>query len=788
MINTITYSIAQLFNYLKRDRVFSYVNILGLAVGLTAVLCISLYVVREINYDRFHQNGDRTYRLSIAISGDGISEENCQFTPPVGPTVKAEVPEVEQYTRISVDNRFIASFNNTFIMLNAVCYADTSFFDIFTFPLIEGDPHTALAVPFSVVLTEESARKIFGNENPLGKTISLDMYNYTVTGVAKEPPINSHLQFDALTSFSTLYKLPNLALDWDGGNAYITYFRLNKNADLESAKTKIQKVIWDNLGKNYAEGGWHMSSNLHPLSDLYLFYERGSDVLRMALIIFSFLALIILTIACINFVNLTTVRSLKRTKEASMRRAFGASRLGLVRQFLGESLFISMVAFVLSILLFKIIQPYYEQIAGTLPDASLIFLAISVVFLLTVITGIIGGSYPAMRLSTLKLSYVDKSSTILVKGNKKTMQNILIITQFVCSVIMIVSTITITKQLSFMRNMDLGFNKDNILFLPFNGVKAAERASILKERILHLSEVSYISATSAIPGYGFTANGYRPEGIGHSIIINVIDTDEDFLNVYDIKLKEGRYFSANEHENLYYIVNEAFVKKFGWENNAIGKTIERDDPCEIIGIVRDFNFSKLHSKIEPLIITNYPWQGRFNLLSIKYNTSDIEAFIEKIEKIWKEINPDVIFEYYFSDKYYDNLYNQEKVFRKLFVVFSLLALIIAASGIFTLMAYTVVQRRKEIGIRKVMGASIGDILFMLLKQTGIQLLIANLIALPVAWFFAQELLKDYAYRISLGIDIFISALVISCLVALLAVGYQALRAAMRNPAREIGGS
>ena len=781
-------NIIGLFSYLKRDKVFSLVNIFGLAVGLTAVLCITLFVVHQINYDNFHQNGDRIYRLSITTSGDGIDSQSSQFTPPIGPAAKAEVPEIEEYARISFTTRFVVAFNDKFIMLNDVFYADTSFFDMFTFPLLAGNPKTALAVPFSVVLTEEAAHKIFGNENPLGKSIRLDIYDYTVTGIVKPPPVNSHIQFEALTSFSTLYKLPDKFLDWDGGWAYETYFRLHNNANLEAAKTKIQAVIWENLGKYYTESGWHLSGDLHPLLDVYLYHEYGSDSLRMGLVVFSILALIILAIACINFVNLTTVRSIKRVKEASMRKAFGAGRFGLVRQFLGESLLISTIAFTASMLLFKIIQPYYEQISETLLVTNLSIKALIFVFILSVITGIIGGSYPAMRLSSLNLSYADKSSTGSFKSKKNILQNILIVIQFACSVILIVCTITLSKQLKFMRNMDLGFNKEGILILPFNGNIAADRASVLKERLLHLSEVSSASATSAIPGFGFTSNGYKPEGIEHSVMINVVDTDDDFLEVYGIKLKEGRFFSSSAHEKSFYVVNEAFVHKFGWDANAIGKTVERDGINEIIGIVHDFNFAQLYTKIAPLIITNNPWQGRFDLLSIRYSTPDLPAFISKIENIWKEINPDVIFDYHFLDNLYENSYSQEKIYRTLFAVFSMLAIILATLGIFTLMAYTVVHRKKEIGIRKVMGGSIGDILILLLKQTGIQLLIANLIAIPTAWLAAQQLLEEYAYRTHLGIDIFIIAVIISCLAALLAVGLQALRAAMSNPVRAINGN
>ena len=769
--------------YLTRDKTFSLINIFGLAAGLTAVLCIALYVAREASYDRFHHNADRIYRFNITFAGEGMEQDSHYFTPPVGPAMKSEIPEIEEYTRIAPYRTFIATYNDKAIKLTDVCYADTSFFDMFKFALVRGNPQNALAAPFSIVLTEESASLIFGDLDPMGQTVRLDMNDFTVTGVIKSSPVNSHLQFNALTSFSTFYRSGNVPMDWNGGNQFITYLRLHKNTDVEVAKAKMQQVIWENLGKMYAQAGWTLTGDLHPLTDLHLYHDESAKYIRIGLIVFSALALIILAIACINFVNLTTARSMRRVKEASMRKVLGAKRAGLVKQFLGESLLIAMAAFVLSLFLFKIFQPYYVQLAGDLPGTGLAVTVIGIVLVLTVITGIIGGSFPALRLSSLNLSEATKGGGKV--KSKHRLQSILIVLQFASSIFLIVCTIAATSQLSLMRNMDLGFNKEGILMLPFNGKTAADRGDLLKQRLRGLAEVRAVSATSQVPGNVSASNGYRPEGMENSILINVLDVDEDFLDTYNIKLQAGRFFSGFEQDKIFYVVNESLAKTFGWNDEALEKTIYRNERHEIIGIVSDFNFAPLYNKIEPLIITNDPEGGSFSVTSIKYQTVDIQAFVEKINTIWNEVNPDVPFEYHFFDELYDKQYRMEMDFRALFAVFATIAILLAALGVLSLMAYTTEQRRKEIGIRKVLGASVGEILVMLLKQTGIQVLIANILAWPFAWWIVQMGLSYFAYRIPLGPVIFIMAFLLSAIAALLAVGFQALKAATANPVNAI---
>ena len=770
--------------YLTRDQAFSYINIFGLAAGLTAVLCIVVFAVRETNYDRFHRNGDRIYRVSFVVSGSGMEQESYVNTPPAGPAMKAEIPEVEEYARMSTPRSFSVLCNDQPAKLNDVCYADTTFFDMFTFPLVRGNSQTALTAPFSVVLTEESAYRLFGDQDPVGQVLRMDMNDFTVTGIVKAPPVNSHIEFDALASFSTLYRMPNVYLDWNGGNQYITYLRLHETAGIETVEAKMQNIIWENLGKYYAEGGWKISGNLQPLYDLHLYHDMESGFLRMSLIVFLPLAFIILAIACINFVNLTTARSMRRVKEACMRMVLGSGRFGLVKQFLGESLLIALAAFAASLILFWMVQPLFEQQLGALPDTRLMAAAIVAVFVFSVITGIIAGIYPAVRLSSLNLADAAKGGG-KVKRSKSRLQNKLIVMQFASSVFLIICTIAASRQLSLIQNMDLGFNKDGVFVMSLNGKAAADRAEVLKQRLQNLPEVSAVSATSAAPYGGFTSNGYLPEGMENIVMIHVVDVDENFLETYNIKLQQGRFFSGGEQDKYFYVVNESLAKTFGWNDEVLGKTIERNGKHEIIGVVNDFNYAPLFSKVEPLIITNDPWQGRFGLVSVKYRAAEVPAMVSKIENIWREVNPDLPFEYHFFDELYDSQYKAVTGIRALFAVFSLVAVILAVLGVLSLMAYATEQRKKEIGIRKVLGASVGEILVMLLRQTGVQLLIANLLAAPAAWWVVQMGLNTFAYRISVGPFIFIFAFVLSMLAALLAVGFQALKAATANPVKAL---
>jgi putative ABC transport system permease protein len=776
------------FRYLTRDRAFSLINLLGLAIGFVAVLYIGCYIAREITYDNFHAHGNVIYRVSVETTVKGKNwGESYVMTPPAGPAMKSDIPEVEEYARMSTPRTYFIAYNNEFFKTEGVGFADTSFFRFFTFPLVKGTAATALAAPYSIVLTEETAARIFGNDDPLGKTVRIDGKEYNVTGVAGNPPQNSENKFKALISFSTLYRsMPDHHMGWNGGNQYITYVRLSPHADASVVTEKLNSLLDDYFGEDYRNAGITQKAFLRPLSELHLYYSYTSSYLRIILYVLSAVVLLIVVVAAINFVNLTTARSLKRIKEASVRKALGAKRSDLIRQFLGESLVVSLTAYVAALLLFKLLEPLYAALTNShlAIDGNSLFV-FGVVLLLAVLIGLAGGCYPVFRLSSIPIQDVAKGGGEQ-KRKKHAIQNILIVLQLVISVVLIIFTLVVTFQLSYVRNKDVGFDKEGILVLSLTG-EAERRASLtLKERLAAIPEISAVSASVELPYDDFTKNGYFLPDAESVSMIHVAEVDDDFLNVYNLTLKSGRFFSpSREADKSAYLVNEKLAQMLGGTEEALGQKISRGGRHDIIGVVSDFNYASLYSDIQPLIISNNPEGGTFDVLSIKYRTTDVAALIRQVEQTWKSLHPDLPFEYAFFDELYESQYELEQYFRGFFLCFAVITLLLAVLGMLNLMAYTTEQRKKEIGIRKVLGASVADILALLLRETGWLVLIANLIAWPLAWYAAQQWLNNFAYRISAGWFIFVLALLASAVFTVLSVGIQAFRAATANPVNAI---
>ncbi|MDR3180309.1 MAG: ABC transporter permease [Prevotellaceae bacterium] len=771
------------FRYIARDRVFSLINLAGLAIGFVAVLYIGCYIAREVTYDNFHEHGSSIYRVSTEITMQGRSAgEHYVMVPPVGPAIKSQFPEVEEYARLSTPETHFIACNNEFFKTKNMVFADTSFFRFFTFPLVKGSGATALSAPYSIVLTEETAARIFGDEDPLGKSVLIDGATYGVTGVAKNPPQNSEIKFNALISFSTLYRMPDRHMGWNGGNRYITYARLSPHADVPAVNEKLNGLFEELFGEDYENSGITIKVFLRPLHDLHLYYSYESRYLRIILYVLSAVALLIVVVAAINFVNLTTARSLKRIKEAGVRKALGAKRSNLIKQFLGESLFVSLTAYVAALFLFKLLEPLYAALTNSrlAVDENSLFV-FGVVLLLALLTGVAGGCYPAVRLSAVPMQDVSKGGSEQ-KRKKHVVQNALITLQLVISVVLIISTLVVTRQLSYVRHKDVGFDKEGILVVSLTGKTEQQASRVLKERLAAIPEITAVSASVELPYGDFTQNGHFLPETDHVTMIHVAEVDNDFLNVYNLKLKTGRFFSHDrEADKSTYVINEKLALLLGGAENAVGKKIARNGWNDIIGVVSDFNYASLYSDIQPLIISNNPEGGVFRKLSIKYHTADVAALLQQVEETWKSLYPDLPFEYAFFDELYESQYELERYFRGFFLCFAAITLLLAVLGMLNLMAYTTEQRRKEIGIRKTLGASVSNILALLLRETGWLLVIANLVAWPLAWYVAQLWLNNFAYRITVGGFIFVAALFASAAFTLLSVGIQAYRAATANP-------
>jgi putative ABC transport system permease protein len=677
-------------------------------------------------------------------------------------------------------------YNKEPLKVEDMHHADPSLLDIFSFPLVQGDTKTALSQPYTIVLTEEIVKKLFGNDAAVGKTIRIDnKQDYLVTGVAKDPPPNSTIHFNALISFASLYKDPNLFLDWDGGNQYTTFVLLNKNTTTNVVNTKLPALLWTPINEKYSKAGAKLEAYLQPISRLHLYFEDNSAALRSNLYIFTIVAIFILLIACVNFINLTTARASKRAKEVGVRKVLGAGRKKLVGQFLTESLILTLISFIISVFLVLLSAPLYEQVFGKsfAITGAVNFTMIAIAVLLFFIVGIGIGIYPAFYLS--RFNAIKTLKGILTKEGKPYLRNVLVIIQFTISIVLISSTLVIYQQQQYIKNKKLGFTKDNILVLPLTGDEAQSKYVLIKQQLMELPEISSIAASSEVPHRGFTTNGYKPEGAENYMQIHVVDADEDFLKTYNIPLVNGKNFSS---ERLFdkngYLINETLAGQLGW-TDAVGKKIQRNGEHEVIGVVKDFHFASLHDEIEPLLITNKPWQDKFDYLAVHYNSGHVSQLLASIKTRWQKIVSDTPFDYWFLNDSYNQLYRSEQQFQHAFLYSAVLAIVLAVLGILGLITFSIEQRTKEIGVRKVLGAGSLSVAGLLSKDFLKLVVIANIVALPVAWYFMNKWLQDFANRIELSWWIFLLAGLLAIMIALLTVGMKAIKAALVNPVKNL---
>jgi len=772
---------------LQRNKFHAAINVLGLSVGFAAVILIFLFVFTEFTYDDFHKNKDNLYRISVKRWREGkLDGDGPEFTPPIGPAMVQSFPEVKNFARISTERVAYLAHQKDPIKIQDIHFADGSLFQLFSFPFVSGDPKTALVQPYTIVLTEETATKIFGNQEATGKVIRVDnKQDYTVTGIVKNLPANSSIQFNALISFATLYKTPNVFLDWDGGNQYITYVQLAKNATAGTVNAKLPGLLWPNINQKYAQAGVRLEAYLQPITKLHLYYEPNSTSLRNNMYIFCIIALFILLIACVNFINLTTARASKRAKEVGVRKVLGASKTKLVNQFLTEALLLTLIAFVAAWIIVAVSSQLYEQVFGkslhVRDSANIRIMAMVVLLFFVVAIGI--GIYPAIYLSRFKTIPILKG--FLTKEGKPWLRNIMVVTQFSISIALIASTIIIFQQQQYIKSKELGFTKDNVVVLPLVGDEAQIKCPLLKQQLSELPEITSMSASSDIPHRGFTTNGYKPEGVENFMQIHVVDADEDFLRTYNIPLVSGTNFSKNNlSDKKNYLINETLAQMLNWKN-AIGKKIFRNGEHQVIGVVKDFYFASLHEKIEPLIITNEPWQGKFDFLAIHFNNARTPALLEEIKQRWKKIIPSAPFDYWFLNDSFNSLYQSEQKFQHGFLYSSALAILLAMLGVLGLITFSVERRTKEIGVRKVLGASSLSVAALLSRDFLKLIVLANVIAWPFAWYFMNKWLQDFANRVHLSIWVFIIAGLIAVIIAIVTIGFKAVAAAVVNPVKNL---
>ncbi|MGA2624190.1 MAG: ABC transporter permease [Bacteroidota bacterium] len=767
-----------------RSKSYTLINLTGLAIGLTAVILIFLYLKFQFSYDDFQKKSDNLFRISVVFERKGIQEgEDHVFVPPIGPAMLRDFPEVKNYTRIRTPRTEYFLHDDLPVRIDLVACADSTFFDLFSFRLLEGDPKTALVAPYSIVLTRTVADKIFGHADPVGSTLA-DNNNrqYTVTGIVEDPPLNSQIQFSALISFESLYQDPHNYMDWNGGNQYITYVELSDGSLKKNVESKFPDFMWKYINKDLSAIGIVFKPYLQPLRDVHLYYEGDSQNTRTNVYVFSAVAVFILLLACINFINLSTARANRRSMEVGIRKVLGAHRGSLIKQFLAESMLLSVIAMIAALLLVELLIPVFDRLVNekfslfSMVDYKLFAgLAVIIIF-----TGLVAGFYPAFVLSSYQPVKVLRKSLSDWHG-KYSLRGLLVIFQFAISIGLIISTLLINTQINYIKNKQLGFDKENILILPLANDQLRNSAEALKHELYSIPGVKNVTASSEVPGYGFTSNGYFPEGVNSPMMINVVDVDDNFLNTFNLTLVGGRNFrQGSQADKNAYLVNETLAKTMGWKD-PLGKFIQRDGRHEVIGVVKDFHFASLHEEIKPLIVTNIPWGNQFSVLSVKLISPDLSRTMGAIENVWKKFAPQQVFEYNFLDEAFDLLYKGEQRFRELFLYFSVLAIVIALLGLFGLASFIMEQKTKEIAIRKIHGATVPGITVLMAVRFARWVLVANVLAWPAAYLFINHWLNDFAYRIGIDFWVFVFAALTTLSVALLTVGYHSIKASLANP-------
>lgn len=790
--------VVTLRNFL-RNKIFSFVNITGLALGFAVGLFIILFVKDELNYDRFHNKANRIYRINATgVLGNTKIRQTYTCAPLPGALVQ-DYPEVENAVRIMDIDNVEVRYEDAVFNEDDLLAVDSTFLQIFSFPVIKGDPKTALNGRNRVLLSETTAKKYFGDEDPMGKVIR--MYNqmdFEVTGIFRDIPRQSHFHFNFLGSLSTFD--PDQNQNWMSNN-YKTYLLLREGADPEVLESKFPDLIHRHIfpegdsWQKFREAGNNWEYFLQPLTEIHLTSDLNGEFepngRKEYIYIFLFTSVFVLVIAAINFTNLTTARSEKRAREVGVRKVLGSSRRSLIRQFLLESLMTSVLAMMMAYLVVLLFLNSYNSVSGKnftfidLFEPSLITGAL----VICILTGLLSGVYPSFYLSSYQPALIMKSGRGSARGNRL-FRGFLVVFQFFISISMIIGTIVIYRQLKFFQESNLGFEKDKIVVVQ--GVdKLGSQAGVFRDQLLQYNQIKHVSGTQWMPGEGFYNWGVVPEGWEDDKMttLNTILCDTAFLNTMEMKMADGRFFSPEFlSDTTAIILNEEAAKVIGW-NEPVGKKIRiwGHFDYQVIGIVKDFYYESMHQEIRPMALINFPFAG-FNypsLAAVKIGGTEPQATIRYIENQWDKIANGIPFRYTFMDKTYQKLYDNETKTGTVFLIFSFLSIIIASMGLFALSSYIIEQRTKEIGIRKANGANAGNILRLLAGDFTRWVIIAIIIAVPVSLWGMGKWLENFAYKTDLSAWIIVESAVLGLMIAWLTISLQTIKASRQNPARSL---
>jgi putative ABC transport system permease protein len=782
---------------LKRHKLYSLINITGLSIGIACCIFIFLYVRLETSYDKYNVNAHRIYRLTEVLHMPKGDNARAVTSPPMAVALQANFPEIEKAVRINFSARNISNkerkFNDTRII-----YADSTFFEIFTLPMQSGNPEQALTKPYSIVLTSSAAKKYFANEQPLGKFMQLsDSINLTVTGIINDIPKNSHFNFDAILSNSTMAEMnPNqpLAKEWYNNN-YYTYLLLPEKHNPRELETRITSFIAKEMAEQRKATGLWYDLKLQPLTDIHLKSDLNAEIQQNGDItyvyIFSAAAILILLIACSNFINLSTAKSINRGREIGLRKVIGARRSQLIAQFLGESFFFVIISAILSVTIVVFALPFFNSLTGE--SLSLSFLQSPVLFLvyaaIILVIGLLAGTYPAFLMSSFRPVHVLKGA--LKHGWKDIfLRKGLVIIQFTIAIILIAGTGLIFEQMRFIQNRKLGLNKEQVLEFELTQSERGKEETLLKE-ISKNSGVISAGLTDFTYKYGVSSVATIPEGFAENEVSSqkTIIVDDNFLRTFQIELAAGRDFSKLYPTDIEegFMVNETAVKEFGWKSNdlALGKGINwgLGKKGKVIGVVKDFNFNSLHEGIKPLIMHISP--GDYGVIAVRIKPENVLHTIKAMAQTRQRVTGESSLDYTFLDEDFAMLYKSDFTMRSILSVFTILSIIVACLGLFGLTVFTIRQRYREVGIRKVLGASVTGVVSLLSKDLLKLIIISIAIATPVAWFCMNKWLENFAYRIQINAWIFLLTGISALLIAFLTVSFHAIRAAITNPVKSL---
>jgi putative ABC transport system permease protein len=790
----------------KRQRAYIIINILGLSIGIACSLLIALFVLNELSYDKFNTKIDRIYRMVLNGKIGGQEVTVSYSAAVIGPTMVKEVPEVEDFLRMNRVGPTTIEYNKQTFTEDDIVEADSSFFNFYTIPVIKGDRENLLNAPRKAVVSESTARKIFGNENPIDKTIKIgtDTLRYTISGVMGDVPENCHFAANVITSFMTNPGSKNPT--WLS-NSFSTYLMLRPNSNYKNVDSKLPGMIVKYVGPELQKYMGVSIEDFVSKGNKYRFYlqnlkevHRDPSVQQQFkpaidpkyLKIFGSIAILIVLIAAINFMNLATAQAARRAKEVGIKKIGGSTRGALIAQFLSESFILSFIAMIIALIFIRLSLPYFNNLLGThlVLNLFMTWYSIPVLILFSITVGILAGSYPAFYLSSFNPYEVLKGN---VRNSMKNgwLRRVLVVFQFTVSILLIIGTMVMYRQIKYMLNKDVGFNKEQLLVI--NRADAlGDKVKAFKDAVRGVPGVVNIASSTAVPARNNNDNGYGIEGRkDENFLMQTNWVDYDYLSTYDMKVTSGRDFNESyTTDKQSCLVNESAIKNFSISDISKTRFMVPGDSGKIefvpiIGVVKNFNFESLRNPIQPYILRFKTDHILWGYLTVRLSGKNVAGTISGIEEKWKEFIPNNPLQYYFIDADFEQMYVQEKQNAQMAVIFSILAIFIASLGLFGLTSFTVEQRTKEIGVRKAMGSSIPGIYIVISREVIILVSVSALIAWPLIYYIAVKWLENFYFRINLGVFSFIAGLTIALGIALITISYRIMRAARVNPAQSL---